>query len=284
VLITKVVDLKFELNLRKSVFENASSFYEEAKILEAKTEGLRKAIVETESKTESFRRTQLRLKNEEDLPVRARERSWFEKFHWVKSSEELLIVGGRDASANELLIKRYMDKDDLVFHADISGAPFVLLKTEGKTPAEQTIFEAAQLAVSYSKGWGEGYTSLDVYWVKPDQVSKQAPSGEFLTKGMFMVRGQKNYIRSVPLHISIGIVENGGELSVIGGPISAINGQARYRVEIVPGRQSSGMIAKTVRYSLAANATKELRGRILKLKIEELQRFIPAGKSEIAIR
>ncbi len=285
-LTTRVADLCFELNPRKSVFENASFFYEEAKKLEAKTEGLRRAIAETENKIESLR-TQLQIKNKEEelvSPIRVKEKTWFEKFHWARSSENFLIIGGRDSSTNELLIKRYMNTDDLVFHADISGAPFVVLKTEGKTPMEQTVFEAAQLAASYSRGWKEGYSSLDVYWVRPKQISKQAPSGEFLAKGMFMVLGQKNYIRNIPLCISIGVVEKGEDLSVIGGPTSAIRGQARYLVEIIPGRQSSGVIAKTIRNSLASSATKELRKKIIKLKIEEFQMFIPAGKSEIAIR
>ena len=286
VLTIKIDNLSFELNLRQSIFENAASFYEEAKKLEAKVEGIKKAIAETEEKIEDLNKAQLlRLESEKEvLPVKIKARSWFEKFHWVKSSENFLIVGGRDASTNELLVKKYVDADDLIFHADIGGAPFVVLKTGDKVPTNQTIFEAAQLAASYSRAWGEGYTSLDVYWVKPEQVSKQAPSGEFLSKGMFMVRGQKNYIRNVPLRISIGVMEEEEELLVIGGPVSAVNRQARYIVEVVPGKQASGMIAKIIRDNLATNATKEYRERILKLKIEEFQRFIPPGKSEIAIR
>jgi len=280
----RIDDLCFKLDLRRSVFENASQFYEKAKESKAKTERLRKAIIETRNKIEDLERSQLRLKGEEASPVRVRKRVWFEKFHWAESSEGLLMIGGRDASTNELLIKRHMDADDLVFHADVSGAPFVVLKTGGRAPSEQTMFEAAQLAASYSRGWREGWASLDVYWVRPEQVSKQAPSGEYLSKGMFMVRGQKNYIRNVPLRVSIGVVERGGDLLVIGGPVSAIIAHARYKVDIVPGRLASGSVAKMTRDSLATNATKELREKILKLKIEEVQRFIPAGKSEIAIR
>ena len=280
----KVDDVRFELNFRHSVFENASSFYTKAKELEAKLEGLKKAITETENKIESLKKNQLQLKNEDSSPVKLRERTWFEKFHWAKSSEDFLIIGGRDASTNELLIKKYVEPSDMVFHADVSGAPFVALKTQGKIPSERTIFEAAQLAASYSRGWREGWASLDAYWVKPEQVSKEAPSGEYLSKGMFMVRGEKNYIHNVPLRLSIGVVEEEGNLIVIGGPVSAIDAHARYKVDIVPGRRASGEIAKMIRGSLAAVATKELRGKILKLKIEEFQRFIPAGKSEIPIR
>ena len=278
----RIGELAFEMDLRRSVAENASSFYAEAKELEAKVDGLRKALAETEAKILESRGVQLRTKSEKEAPAMLRERAWYEKFHWATSSEGFLMLGGRDATTNELLLKRHVDPSDVVFHSDIAGAPFVVVKAEGKTPSEQTLFEAAQLSASYSRGWREGLASLDVYWVKPEQVSKEAPSGEFLSKGMFMIRGQKNFINNVPLRISIGVVDEGEEVSFIGGPVTAVKAHAKNSVELVPGRESSGAIAKTIRGRLAASAAKELREKILKLKIEEIQRFIPSGKSEIA--
>lgn len=38
----------------------------------------------------------------------ARKPHWFERFHWFISSENYLVVSGRDAQQNELLVKRYM--------------------------------------------------------------------------------------------------------------------------------------------------------------------------------
>jgi hypothetical protein len=39
---------------------------------------------------------------------------WFEKFIWFISSENFLVLCGRDAQQNEILVKRYMDKGDIV--------------------------------------------------------------------------------------------------------------------------------------------------------------------------
>ena len=270
--------LKIELNTQKSVAENASLLYDEGKKMETKIEGLKKAIVETENKIEKCNKIKIRLNEEETSPRKQRKKAWFEKFHWIRSSENFLIIGGRDASTNEILIKRHTDANDLVFHSEITGAPFVVLKTEGKKPSEETIFDAAQLAASYSRGWREGYSSLDVYWVSPNQISKQAPSGEFLSKGMFMIRGKKNYIKNVPLRIAIGVLENTAR--IVGGAVNSINAHTMNKVILIPGKQSSGKIAKIVRNKLAANAPEESRKKILKLKIEEIQRFIPSGKSE----
>merc|ERR1712131_74088 len=41
------------------------------------------------------------------------------------------------------------------------------------------------------------------WWVHAQQVSKTAPSGEYLTTGSFMIRGKKNYLP--PSHLIMGI-------------------------------------------------------------------------------
>ena len=33
---------------------------------------------------------------------------WFERFNWFVSSENYLVLSGRDAQQNELLVKRYL--------------------------------------------------------------------------------------------------------------------------------------------------------------------------------
>lgn len=38
---------------------------------------------------------------------------WFEKFNWFISSENYLVISGRDAQQNEMIVKRYMSKGDV---------------------------------------------------------------------------------------------------------------------------------------------------------------------------
>ena len=276
----KMEQVHFELNLKKSVYESASSFYDKVKDAREKIKGLKRAIIITEKQAKVQKETNIQVESQFLKPVKARKRFWFEKFHWVHSSEGLLIVGGRDATSNEILVKKHTTTTDLILHAEIVGAPFVIIKTDGKQPSEKSLFEAAQLTAAYSRGWREGLTALDVYWVKPDQVSKEAPSGQYLSKGMFMIRGQKNYIRDVELQVSIGVVEKDDQLMIIGGPVSAIASQTQCVLSIVPGRKTSGKLAKEIRYKLSEKAPINLRKKILQTLIEEIQRFIPPGKSE----
>lgn len=279
--IVKVIidNFQFDLNLKKTLYNNASSFYSKVKKAKMKMEGINKAIIVTKRKIEELKQKKIEIE-EPQQPLKVRKLFWFEKFHWVYSSEGFLVLGGRDATTNEVLIKKHTNFNDLIFHADINGAPFVTIKTEGKQPLEKTIFEAAQLAGSYSRAWKEGFTSLDVYWVNLNQISKEAPSGEYLTKGMFMIRGNKNYIRNVPLRISIGIIMKDNRLEIVGGPVTAIASQTRYMITIVPGRQTSGRLAKEIRLKLSKKVPKDLQKQVLKIPINEIQRFIPAGKGE----
>lgn len=57
-----------------------------------------------------------------------RKAHWFEKFAWFMTSENHLVLSGRDAQQNELLVKRYLRKDDLYVHADLHGAATTIIR------------------------------------------------------------------------------------------------------------------------------------------------------------
>jgi len=217
---------------------------------------------------------------EPKLPPVKREKAWYEKFRWFQSSDDLLVIGGKDATTNEILIKKHMEPHDIVFHADITGAPFVIIKTEGKQPSEQSLKEAAQLAASYSRAWKETLGAVGVYWVHPKQISKSPPSGQYLKKGSFIIRGTKNYIRNVPLAVAIGVqIED--HARIIGGSPEAIRKHASVYVEIVAGEHKSSELAKKIRRILAEKVPADWRKQILETPLEEIQTFIPSGKGDI---
>ncbi len=121
------------------------------------------------------------------------------------TSGGLLVIGGRDAKTNELLVKKYFEEGDLFFHADIVGAPAVIMKG-GEKGGERDIKEAAAFAASYSRGWKEGFTSLPVFYVKFGQVSLSPPSGEYRPKGGIIVRGKREWVKG-ELRLYMGVDE-----------------------------------------------------------------------------
>lgn len=283
ILNVSVEGLSFPLSLRRSVQANASGYYTRAKKAGKKLEGVEKAMRDTEAKINELQRERVKQAMETTKPPpKRRKKAWYEKFRWFRSSDGFLVIGGRDATTNEILIKKHMEPQDVVFHADIPGAPFVLIKTEGKTPSQQTIGESAQLAASYSRAWREMFGAVDVYWVSPEQVSKSPPSGQRLKKGAFMIRGSKNYVRNVPLRVAVGVEMKEEQPMIIGGPVKAVSKQTSTYVEIIPGKQSSGELAKEIRRLLAKKTPKALEKKVLKIPLEEIQKFVPSGRGTVS--
>jgi predicted ribosome quality control (RQC) complex YloA/Tae2 family protein len=285
--------LQFNLNLRESLFENAGGYYERSKRAKQKLAGAEAALEETRAKlvkveakireTESLERVKPAEALEELAKRKIKHKEWFEKFRWFVSSDGFLVVAGKDAVSNEVLIKKHTEDDDVVFHADVAGAPFVVVKTEGKKPGEQCLREAAEFAAAFSRGWREGFGSVDVYWVRPSQLSKGGPSGEYVPHGAFVVRGQRNWLRSVPLRIAIGVAANEeeGRARIGGGPFDAVKANTKAYIVLVPGDLSGKELFQRVLRSLAAKVSKEVREAILNLPVEEIRVFIPYGKGTI---
>jgi len=279
-----VENQSFQLDLEKSVQENALSHYEGAKKAERKLVGVGKAIEQTQVEIGKLRNLMVEESERASKPPSIMpKREWYEKFRWFHSSDGFLVIGGRDASTNRVLVRRYMKTDDIVFHTDIPGAPFVLVKTDGKLPPEQTVREAAQLAASYSRAWKEMLATTNVYWVSPQQVSEHPPSGEYLPKGSFMIYGKRNYVRNVPLEAAIGVKKE-DRMKIIGGPTDAIAKQTDLFVKIVPGKNTSSKLAKEIRHRLATASSNTEREEILQIPIEEIQGFIPSGRGDLLSR
>jgi len=80
------------------------------------------------------RKAQAEIKQTRTTPALSKMRKpyWFEKFLWFISSENYVVIAGRDAQQNELLVKRYLRPGDAYVHADIHGAATVIVKNPHK--------------------------------------------------------------------------------------------------------------------------------------------------------
>jgi predicted ribosome quality control (RQC) complex YloA/Tae2 family protein len=288
-----VEGLIFGLELQRSLFENAASFYERGKKARQKLEGARAALEDSRRKlTEVEKKMHKAEELEQVKPAEAmqelakhkvKHKEWFEKFRWFVSSDGFLVVAGKDATSNEVLVKKYTEDKDVVFHADIVGAPFVVVKTEGKKPSEQCLREAGEFAAAFSRGWREGFGSVDVYWVRPEQLSKGGPSGESVAHGAFVVRGERNWMRGTPLRIAVGVAISDREsrARIGGGPVEAVRAKLNAYVVIVPGDVEGKELFNRVLTSLGRKLPRELRETVLNVSIEEIREFIPYGKGRI---
>jgi len=276
----------FPIRIDRSVQANAAEYYEKMKKAERKLKGSETALRETQHRIQELQQLWTRKIEEvkEKEPKKRADKAWYEKFRWFYSSDGFLVVGGKDATTNEILIKKHTEPQDIIFHADIVGAPFVVIKTQGKVASEQTLQEAAQFAASYSRAWREMLSTTDVYWVRPSQVSKTPPHGQFLEKGSFIIKGAKNYSRSVPLLAGIGIQIKNEHFELVAGPAKMVSKHTDIYVEIAPGKQSGRNLAKQIRALFIKNAPRNWRERILSIPNEEFMVFVPFGIGEVTLK
>ncbi len=277
----KEIDSKISIDINNSIFKNINKLYSKAKKLDSKKDKMHEVLKKKKKELNNLEKKKEDLID--DVSVEKKEKKqkkWYEKLRWMFSSEDFLIVGGKDATTNELLVKKYMEKDDIFVHSDIHGAPCVIIKTEGKKPDEETLDQAAGFGASYSKAWKERLGSMRVYWVYPDQVSKSAPSGEFLKKGAFAIKGKRNY-KNAELKIKIGLIEKEDNITFISGIQNSLNKKTKYYVSIKPGYKKSGQIAKEIKHHFLKMISKEIKEKLKRIEIGSIQQLIPPGRSDI---
>lgn len=275
-LLVETPEGEVKLKLERTVAKQASNLFDDAKKAEEAARKLLKEAQILEDKAERLKRGEKDLVEEVLERVTARlekpEKKWYERYRWFETSEGFIAVAGKDASSNRALLRKHLEDRDLVFHAEVRGAPILILKN-GKDAGERSRIEAAQFAASYSRAWKEGIQSITVYYVEPGQVSLTAPSGHYIPRGGVIIKGEKHYL-TIKLELGFGLRD--GE--VVWGPPSALFNKVEKVVRIVPGKRKAGDVAEKVAERLLTGGERKER-EALSRKIEQL---IPYGSAEIA--
>ena len=267
------------LEISKTVHQNAQRYFEEGRSQKSKAKGAQAALAGTEEAREKAEKRA--AKDAAAGRLRARQRSkrfWFEKHRWAMLSGGHLLIGGRDAKGNDVVVRKHLSSHDLYFHADLHGAPSCSLKLkDGLAPnqnpseaipegvaslqivqnladgtedarelSESLHSEAAQVAVCWSRAWGSGGAAAVAFHARPSQVSKTTESGESLGRGSFVVRGKRNWHRDLPLELAVGMaVVNGVPMPVSGTP-STISEYCQRWVKVTPGREKKEAVANRI--------------------------------------
>lgn len=268
-----IEDTKINIDPKLKVPENAQVYYEKAKKAKRKIKGALIAIENTKKQLEKMR-AKKDIEMEKILYPKKRVKKdlkWYEKLRWFLSSDGTLVVGGRDANTNESVVKKYLDNNDIYLHADIHGASSIVVKLEGKEINDNLLQESASFAASFSSAWSKGFSTQDIYWVHPDQVSKTPEAGEFVAKGSFIVRGNRNYVRGAKVQIAIGIVDYEGK-RIMAGPVEALEAHCENFVVLKPGYTKKEAIAKKILHKINEDQL---------LNLDDIVRVLPAGKCDI---
>jgi len=234
--------MEIELFIDKSLEENAGIYFDKSKKAKAKREGAREALEESRIKLKKLEKQE--SKKEQVAKKEPVVKKWYNKFRWFRTSDGYLVVGGRDATTNDIVVKKHTEPGDLVFHTEMPGSPFFILKAragvdgkdlDGEFP-EQSKKEVAQATATFSKAWARQLGSSEVYCVKHDQLKKELG----LPKGTFMVYGKREYFAG-DVELAVGKT---ADREIMAGPLSAIEVHCPQYLVIVQGDRRVSDVAK----------------------------------------
>ncbi|MDR3282657.1 MAG: NFACT family protein [Candidatus Methanoplasma sp.] len=262
----KFSELGVTLDYTKGLDANASEIYQRSKDIAEKAkragDAMKESIVALETRQKGLDKAKALAQSR----VQPTKQFWFERYKWFFTSSGKLVVAGRDAHSNDNVVKKHLKEKDIFAHAEVHGAPSVVLK-EGAGAAEQDLREACMFALAQSKAWVAAMTEGSAFWAYPDQVSKTPNAGEFVPRGAFIVRGKRNYEHHIPMELGVGEIEYQGSRKVMCGPVGLFSDCPKHMV-IRPGR---GKIGRK-----AGDIAKEFQ-----VPEEEISRILPPGDVEI---
>ena len=253
------------LDYTKGVDANASDLYQKGKEVGEKAKRAEEALEASRAELAKKQKGIDRAKALAAAKAQPTKQFWFERYKWFLTPGGRLVIAGRDAHTNDNIVKKHLKEGDLYAHADVHGAPSVIVK-DGAKASEQELREACQFALVQSKAWVAALSEGSAFWVYPDQVSKTPNPGEFVPRGAFIIRGKRNYEYHLPLELIVGEIDYQGSRKIMCGPASCFKDCEKYFV-IRPGKNKnriSGDMAK--RFNVPE---------------EEISRILPPGESEI---
>jgi hypothetical protein len=192
---------------------------------------------------------------------------WFESYKWFLTSGGHLVVGGRDVKSNDQVVKKHLGDRERYAHADLHGAPSIVLK-DGADASDEEMHEVCQFALCHSKAWNAGTAEGTAYWVLPDQVSKRPEAGEFAPRGAFIIRGKRNYLHHLPLEMFLAEITVEGSRKITCAPRESVAGKTERYVVLVPGKEPRGKTSARL-------------ARAFQVPEEEISRIMPPGDMAI---
>jgi predicted ribosome quality control (RQC) complex YloA/Tae2 family protein len=268
-------DEKIKINTQAPLQSIASVLFNEAKRQSGAIKSIEQIKIKTNKRLEKLK-NKTEVDKKEILVSEVRKKNWYERYRWFFTSDEMLAIGGRDAPSNSAVVRKHLGKNDRIFHGDIFGSPFFILK-DAETPSSISMNEVAHATVCFSRAWREGMHGLSAYWVFPDQVKKSAPSGQFLPKGSFTIEGKRNFVNIPSLRLAVGIIPQDDHYLLTSGPLAPIKKNSLCYAIIEPHGSEMVDVAKKIRLEFS-----KLEEEITKqISIDDFVRALPAGQSQI---
>lgn len=279
-----------QVEMHPSLAKVSSMLFARAKEMERGNASIEEARAKLLAQIEKLR-SQTAAIHKKVLVRKQSSKEWYERYRWFVTTDGLMAIGGRDTSSNSALIRKHLTEHDIVFHAEVHGSPFFIVKNaaapaqEGKI--EPSLQQVAQATVSFSRAWKDSLSSADAYWVLPEQVKKGAPTGQFLPKGSFVIEGKRSYLKGVEIRLAIGIAQLNGREVLVCGPEEAIKKRSMFYAVLLQGGMDPMNAAKKVKSEFVKAAgddddSSDIVESIKQISLDDFVRALPTGQSRVS--
>ncbi|KAJ3320168.1 vacuolar membrane-associated protein iml1 [Boothiomyces sp. JEL0866] len=202
--------IRIDVDIYQTAFANARNYYTEKKVAVEKEKKTILASAKAINNAEKKILKNLATKESSSAKItKYRTPMWFEKFLWFISSENFLVIGGRDDNQNELLGTKYLEPGDVYVYSDVEGCCSVIVKAIDNDlrnyVSNTTLNQAAALCLSNSKAWDSKIVT-SAYWVKSNQLTKVSYAGDSMPLGKFRILGEKNFLPPSQLLMGVGVL------------------------------------------------------------------------------
>jgi predicted ribosome quality control (RQC) complex YloA/Tae2 family protein len=285
----KYLGILEELILIESNLPNlASALFTRAKEMERGNTTIEQSKARLEAQIQELRNQTISVRKK-IIVKQQTSKEWYERYRWFITTDGLLAIGGRDASSNSAIIRKHLTENDIVFHAEVHGSPFFIIKNIGnQEEIGLSLQQAAVATVSFSRAWKDGISSADAYWVTPDQIKKGAPPGQYVPKGSFVIEGKRNYMKGLELIMALGVARVENRNTVVCGPADAVKKRAIIYAILLPGGLQPLNVAKKIKSEFVrilgtSSNNEDLVDFVKAIMLEDFLRLMPSGQSKISL-
>jgi predicted ribosome quality control (RQC) complex YloA/Tae2 family protein len=205
-----VPPLVVEVNLSKTAHANAADYFGKQKQNKLKLE---RTVASTDKAAAGAARKGARKaaeQKEKKVIVKERQRNWWEKFYWFRTSAGDLVLRGKDVQSTELLLRRVKKLGDFFVQCEVDGSLPCLLRPMGhlwhgdgmgaaaqaaQPIAAASLCEAGAWCVAFSGAW-ESKQTTGAWWIYASQVTGGSAAG------VYIFSGERHYLP--PQSMSLG--------------------------------------------------------------------------------
>eukprot|EP01084_Bolivina_argentea_P206200 352098_1 len=197
-----MVPVKFKL----SAHANARSTYNDRRWAAQKVERTLAASEKAIRAAERYSQREMQNATLKHSLAMEKKPLWFEKFLWFVSSENYLVLSGRDTRQSQILISQYLRPCDVFVHSDIEDAHFCIVRNKdvNSSVSPVAILETGCMAVCRSHAWSSR-ARTSAWWVNGNEVVQVPSDVENLPIGI-SVCGKKKFLPPHQLEMGLGLL------------------------------------------------------------------------------